>query len=431
MISSMLSPATTASQSNPASRQCNIFTMDAIVADGDSVDGPVTTSGDSFDRVVAARVQSLLLPPALPSIEGWSVAALYEPAGEAVLVGGDFYDWFILPDGTAVLMFGDVEGKGPAAGAAGMSLRKALKGAAHALGDPFAAVPVAERAVAAELASTFASLCLLRLTPSSGHVAVMLAGHPPPWVRHRGVLAPLPAPANRLIGIGVGPDRWDCYDMEMAAGDLIFVHTDGLSEAMLADGSQYGESRLPGFLAALPEQLPAFEVVLQADAELRRVVGSPGDDVIIGALTFATAAPPPGQVSTSGEIRSLRLAARSGSSRIARQVARDVCDDWQVPAEPSTAIEVIVSELVTNAVLHARSALELRLMRLAGHVRIEVSDGSTRVPPMRTAPPPPTVEHGRGLLVVRAAADDVGADVYDHGKTMWATVGVEEPARPG
>lgn len=61
-------------------------------------------------------------------MESWALATLYEPAGEAVMVGGDLYDWFRLPDGKVVFFSGDVSGKGPVAGALAMSIRRCSRG---------------------------------------------------------------------------------------------------------------------------------------------------------------------------------------------------------------------------------------------------------------------------------------------------------------
>lgn len=67
-------------------------------------------------EALAATLQCMLLPAGLPEITGWSFAALYQPAGDAVPVGGDFYDWFNLPKGRVLFCVGDVSGKAPMRG---------------------------------------------------------------------------------------------------------------------------------------------------------------------------------------------------------------------------------------------------------------------------------------------------------------------------
>lgn len=385
---------------------------------------PAGRSLEHVDRLVAAELQRVLLPPTLPRIEGWSVAVLYEPAGEAVLVGGDFYDWFVVP-GTddAVLVVGDVAGKGPVAGAVGMSLRKVLKGITHAVGDPFAAVPIMERALADELTETFASMCLLRIRPASGKVTALLAGHPAPWIRRAGHFRPLTAPPNRLLGIGVGSTDWQTQTVCLDAGDLIFAFTDGLTEATLEDGSLYGEGSLQAFLASLPAQLAAFEVVLQADAALRRIAGAPNDDVIICALGFDSPVRTAAVTgSATGEVRSLRLGPESISARIARRFAIDAGAEWHLPATVTDQVQLVVSELVTNAVLHARTAIQLRLALLDRQIRVEVHDESPTAPDLTAPARSVLADHGRGLTTVQGLTDEIGIEQNERGKAVWATI---------
>lgn len=374
----------------------------------------------------------MLLPPGLPDIEGWSVAALYEPAGEAVLVGGDFYDWFTMPDGRMVLLFGDVAGKGPLAGAAGMSLRKALKGAAVAVGDPVAALPLVEVALADEMADTFASMCIVEIEPLLGRVKVTLAGHPAPWARLGGVFGPVAAPPNRLVGIGVGGSSWESTVLRFDPGDLLFVYTDGLSEAGAGGGRQlYGEGPLQDFLASLPAELPPYEVVLQADADLRRWSARPGDDVIIAALGFAGA--PGGAVipvrSGGGEVRTVELLPASDSPRIARQLAVEGCREWGLTENVSYAVQTVVSELVTNAVIHARTRIELKVLRIPGFVRVEVRDYSSRPVQPKPAAATSVAQHGRGLFCVETLSAQFGVEAEATGKLVWAAVPLGSPER--
>lgn len=181
------------------------------------------------DREVAQALQRVLLPPRLPDIPGWAVAALYQPAGEAVLVGGDFYDWFDMRDGRLALMVGDVSGKGPAAGALGMSIRKVLKGLLWLEPDPARALPVVEEVLAAELPdATFASL-VVALVGEEGRVELFSAGHPPPWrIGPRGARE-LAIPANGLINVGV-PAPWSGTEVTLGPGESLVLYSDGLVE---------------------------------------------------------------------------------------------------------------------------------------------------------------------------------------------------------
>jgi serine phosphatase RsbU (regulator of sigma subunit) len=218
------------------------------------------------------------------------MATLYEPAGETVLVGGDFYDWFVLPNGHVLVVVGDVSGKGPLAGALGMSIRKALKGAAWVTGDPAAALAVLQDALADEFAGSFATLVLVELVPGVGRVRLVLAGHPAPWVRRGERFAEVDAPPNAVLGPGV-VHRWDGVDLELQPGDQLFLFTDGLTEARVTDGGgQFGDGPLQQLLAGMPRGLSSYETVLATYDALRDATVALSDDVVLGVLAFR---PPP------------------------------------------------------------------------------------------------------------------------------------------
>lgn len=82
------------------------------------------------------------------------------------------------------------------------------------------------------------------------------------------------------------------------------------------------------------------------------------------------------------------------------------------------SVLLIVTELVTNAVLHARSASSLRVLAGAGRVRVEVADRAPERPVVRS--PSPRQPHGRGMLLVSAMADEWGVRQTDEGKIVWA-----------
>ncbi len=242
------------------------------------------------DHEVAVALQRVLLPPRAPDVPGWAMATLYEPAGHAVLVGGDFYDWFTLPNGHVLIVVGDVSGKGPLAGALGMSIRKALKGIAWMTSDPAAALPILQSALADEFAGGFATLCLVELTPDSGRVRLVVAGHPQPFLRSGGRFREVDAPVNGILGPGV-QHSWATAELTLQPGDLLLAYTDGLTEARVAGGQEFGDGPLQAFLHTLPAGRSSYETVLQVHDELRRVSADQVDDLVLTVLSYRPPAP--------------------------------------------------------------------------------------------------------------------------------------------
>ncbi|MET9060294.1 ATP-binding protein [Streptomyces antibioticus] len=110
-----------------------------------------------------------------------------------------------------------------------------------------------------------------------------------------------------------------------------------------------------------------------------------------------------------------------------RQFVRDVLADWRIPRLSDTA-ELIVSELVTNAVLHTRAGVLRVTVRClpGGRVKVAVIDKSRDLPEMR--PADDDADHGRGLAIVAACSQQWGADPLPWGKRVWAVL--EPPPAP-
>lgn len=118
--------------------------------------------------------------------------------------------------------------------------------------------------------------------------------------------------------------------------------------------------------------------------------------------------------------RWVTLPAESRAARLARQVTRDVLHGWRLTGLEDAA-QLIVSELVSNAVRHAQirgPAVGLRLCVAGGALRIEVHDSDPRLPRARAAGP--LAESGRGLLILDALASAWGAGTVGRGKAVWA-----------
>jgi two-component sensor histidine kinase len=88
-------------------------------------------------------------------------------------------------------------------------------------------------------------------------------------------------------------------------------------------------------------------------------------------------------------------------------------------------VVLVASELVTNAILHSRSPIELRLSRTSDRLVVAVHDGTTAVP--RRLQPNPDAEHGRGIQLVSVIAEQWGVRPSEHGKSVWCEIDTRAP----
>ena len=138
---------------------------------------------------------------------------------------------------------------------------------------------------------------------------------------------------------------------------------------------------------------------------------------------------PPGRASQPYRAWQLALPAAAEAAGLARRATRDALTAWRMTCLEDPAV-LLVSELVTNAVLHARaSAMLLRLETAGSSLRIEVHDASPSWPQPRT--PSRTDESGFGFLLVEALADKWGVRDIPPGKAVWAELEARPDGDPG
>jgi CheY-like chemotaxis protein/anti-sigma regulatory factor (Ser/Thr protein kinase) len=121
---------------------------------------------------------------------------------------------------------------------------------------------------------------------------------------------------------------------------------------------------------------------------------------------------------------SIRLSGTLSDIPAARRFLVQQCDEWDCGISIAEA-EVVISELVTNAVIHASSAVEIRLALVGGMLRIEVADHGGGLPDVRA--PGPDDAHGRGLVLVNGLSSAWGVEPLADGKCVWAELSAPEP----
>jgi anti-sigma regulatory factor (Ser/Thr protein kinase) len=118
--------------------------------------------------------------------------------------------------------------------------------------------------------------------------------------------------------------------------------------------------------------------------------------------------------------------------RLARAFAADTLKAWAVPTGHVEAVQLVVSELVTNAVIHTPESrtIVLELLMTDGGLRVMVSDDSPRQPDQRGHSAPPSSEGGRGVEIVDAVAERWGTQLRPPtGKTVWCDLDPERASR--
>jgi PAS domain S-box-containing protein len=358
------------------------------------------------ERDNAALLQRSLLPDRLPEVPGVRVAGAYRAGATGMAVGGDWYDAFPLPGGCVGLVVGDVRGKGAPAATVMGRVRAALRAYAALDPDPATVLQHLDGLMATfDDPEEVVTVVYAVLDPATGALRHASAGHLPALVCGADDVRQLEGGRDLPLGVE-RPARTTASDV-LAPGERLLLVTDGLvedRERSLADG-----------LGVLVEQLLAAPGDTDLVPEhLLRAVGGPvlADDATVLVVDRAGA-----QVDVREAVLHLPEDLRSAGT--ARAFVRRQLAEWDAGGLEDAAV-LLVSELVTNAVVHARSSARLRLQLRTTSLRVEVTDSAVHLRP-RPRDADDEATNGRGLGLVASLAQRWGSRPdADGGKTVFA-----------
>ncbi|MFI8235529.1 SpoIIE family protein phosphatase [Streptomyces sp. NPDC085900] len=369
--------------------------------------GQALMRAHAFDaeHELVGMLQRQLLPRRLPTLPGAVAVARYLPATAGLEVGGDWYDVIPLPDNHVALVIGDVQGHSTAAATLMGQMRTALRAYAVEGHPPDVVVSHANRLLLDIETDLFATCCYVDVDMEEGSAWYVRAGHLPPVLRHPDGGTEIPeSDGGPPLGVMARAD-FPMSVLRLRPGTVIALTTDGLVESAEAD-IDTGMNRLAGELAASD---PAH-LGLVADALLGNA--HRGDDVALLLLRYDGMALRPLREGWTV----WRVPEAVGH---ARRFTRRTLRSWGVPAVNRDPALLIVSELVTNALVHTDGRVRLDLTLLDNRLRISVSDASPRTPAKPTSISWEATG-GRGILLVEAMSDTWGTVPVSGGKQVWA-----------
>ncbi|MFF3545859.1 SpoIIE family protein phosphatase [Streptomyces platensis] len=364
----------------------------------------------------ADALQLRMLPSSLPETTGVRLASRYLPAAETSQVGGDWYDAIPLPGNRVALVVGDVMGHSLTSAAMMGQLRTTVQTLAR-LDLPPEEVLYHLDEQAQRLGSEHMATCLYAIyDPISQRLLVADAGHPPPVLLHPdGSGEVLRVPPGAPIGVGGVP--FETWELPAPTGGTLLLYTDGLVESRNRD-VWTGVELLRGRLEEVAARVAPPPLDMLCDAVLTLLdPDARDDDVALLAARFDGFAPL--------NVAYWFLSPQPQTAGRARQLTRRAMLRWGL-GSMLDATELMVSEVVTNAVRYASRPIALRLLR-TDVLRCEVGDDSPQVPRMRRAQAGD--EGGRGLFLVDQLALRWGATMLSTGKVVWFEQQIPEEYR--
>jgi len=377
--------------------------------------GLVLDNARLYDREhrLAETLQRAMLPQQA-EVDGLDVWTYYAPNSENAQVGGDWYDVLQIEQDVVGVVIGDVVGHDVEAAAAMGQLRSVVRSYAYDVTLPGPVLERVDQLVAGMRIPRAAGLVLSTLHRLGDRWLLRWsrAGHLPVLHVRGGQVQQLLGASGPLIGFGTG--ERGTAELELAPGDVLVYHTDGLVERRDRDLREGLDA-----LARVVSGVTARDSAGIGEELLSRLADHPEDDVAVVVVRV----PDPNDVAQRGRSprrRRWSLPSEAASVGRARHAVVRTCHAWDMP-DASNA-ELVVSELVANAVLHGYGHVSLQLYDTGDGLRIEVEDGNP-APPVTTDGHPGRVG-GFGMQIVERLAD-WGWRQSSRGKVVWAKV------RPG
>jgi integral membrane sensor domain MASE1/anti-sigma regulatory factor (Ser/Thr protein kinase) len=386
------------------------------------------TSAERRARDLAHDLQAELLPPQLPEIPQFEAAGWYRAGMQGQEAGGDFYDVFKASPDRWVAVIGDVCGKGPEAASLTALARYTLRAVGRQATGPSDTLRALNEAILEQRSDQrfmTAVLVQLDLDGSDHAVALSNGGHPAPLlVRARGEVEEVVGEGGMLLGIYSDADLVD-QRIELRPGDALVLFTDGLAERRDPDDDPAGRIRemLRANVGASASETATRlgQLALNGDTQ-------PDDDVAVVVLRRVD----PGDGGATVRAPSESLAVELEPSPQCPAEARRALAPLAAALDTQAYLDLslLVSELVTNSVRHARlrprDLVRLQVALADRVVRVEVSDpgegfGADVREPVARGP------GGWGLFLTERLADRWGIDREGGWTTVWLEMDIPQP----
>jgi sigma-B regulation protein RsbU (phosphoserine phosphatase) len=291
---------------------------------------------------IAMRIQMSMLPVAFPPYRGrkneFDLYARVYPARE---VGGDFYDFFFIDDDHFAMVIADVSGKGVPAALFMAIAKTIIKNRLQSEEDPELAMEIINRELCDNnIMDMFVTAWICVLEISSGLLVYINAGHNPPVVMRNGNDFSFLVSPPDLVLAGMDDTRYHSSRMRLNPGDILFLYTDGITEAANAKDEFYGKDRLKAFLDAnagkpLREMIDTFRDNIAAFVN----GAEQSDDITMMALKMNSAAALGGSITLKADLEDLeRLIAFIG-----KELDAACCPDRERAQIELAAEEVFVN----------------------------------------------------------------------------------------
>lgn len=369
---------------------------------------------------VATQIQASMLPcifPPYPDRKEFDIYASMNPAKE---VGGDFYDFFLVDDDHLALVIADVSGKGVPAALFMVIAKTLLKNRAQMGSGPKEVLEIVNNQLCENNdAEMFVTVWLGVYEISTGKLRAANAGHEYPAIRRRDGSFELFKDKHGFVLAGMEDARYREYELELGEGDMLFVYTDGVTEATDKDNRLYGTDRLLRALDSAgdcgPEELLA---AVKADIDAFVAEAPQFDDITM--LSLKRKEMPVDELSFEATVENIGKATAFVEERLER---------LDCPMKAQTQLAIAIDEILSNIAQYAYAPgsgrASVAFEREDGAVKLTFRDAGRPYNPLERPDPDISlaVEEreagGLGIFMVKKSMDECGYEYKDGQNIFW------------
>ena len=366
---------------------------------------------------IASQIQEGSIPsmfPAYPDRKEFDIYASMTPAKE---VGGDFYDFFLVDDDHLALVMADVSGKGVPAALFMMVTKILISEITKSGASASEALSVVNKRICEHnKAEMFVTVWLGILEISTGVLRAANAGHEYPALRRAGGSFELFKDKHGFVVGGMEGVRYSDYEIELSAGDTLFLSTDGVPEATSSASELFGPGRMIDALNERPDADP--ETLLSAvKTAIDRFVGDAPqfDDITMMALTYRA----------GGDVTELTVDATVGNIEKVTAFVNGKLEAHGCPLKAQKQIDLAIDELFGNIASYAYNpdvgpaTVRVEVEKDPLSVIVTFIDRGKPYDPLKHSDPDVTLSAeereigGLGIFLVKKTMDDVSYEYKD------------------
>lgn len=376
------------------------------------------------ELAVARKIQSEMLPHDFDIFSARDDFQIYADMKPAKAVGGDFYDFYMLDDHTAVFLIADVSDKGIPAAMFMMKSKTIIKDLAENGLEPDEIFTRAnEKLCENNDAGMFVTAWLGILDLKTGLMKFANAGHNPPLVRHRNGGFEYMKERSGIVLACMEGIKYRKNEIQLEAGAKLYLYTDGVTEAADNDGQLYGEERLLELLNSLEKSDPE-NICKCVKGDVDKFVGSARqcDDITMLAVNLNC---------ISGDYN-ISVVPDEASRNAVNRFVENLIDRLDINPKTAYSINIVFDEIYTNILSYSTAALaEISCKAESGKLYITFADDGIPYNPSEAAEPDITLSAeereigGLGIFMVKKMTESMEYDYRDNKNILKLVMSAE------